>query len=127
MPARDFRGSRVSVVRLDVFSQKKLHEALTGAGYDVSLRTVRRWIEGEATPNSAWERAIVQVIGAQQETPPQPEWLEGLAGDIARKVIAELTTSRENEMGRLIDDLEQRLAQRSEAPPVRTDTADQDG
>ena len=117
----------MSAVRLDVFSQKKLHEALTGAGYDVSLRTVRRWIEGEATPNAVWQRAIVQVIGAQQEKPPEPEWLEGLADGIARKVIAELTTSRADEMRLLIDDLEQRLAQRSEVPPVRTDTADQDG
>ena len=57
-------------MRLDVFSQKKLHEALTGKGYDVSLRTVRRWIEGEAAPNAAWQRAIAEVIGATEKEPP---------------------------------------------------------
>ena len=96
--------------------------------------TVNRWMKGDIGIDKLGllaekldEPITVRFGPEHEETPPEPAWLEGLADGIAGKVIAELTTSRAEEMRRLIDDLEQRLAQRSEAPPVKTDTEDRGG
>ena len=107
-------------------NKREVARELTRRGFDVSGETLNRWVREEREVPQVVERLVLEMYGITEEA-PRPEWAEGLAVDIAGKVIAELTTSRAAEMRRLIDDLEQRLAQRSEAPPVRTDTADQDG
>ena len=57
---------------MDLFSQQRLHAALDEAGYTVSHRTVRRWIEDENyKPDAAWERAIHEVVGITKDAPAE--------------------------------------------------------
>ena len=106
--------------------------AATKLGWD--RKRLYRWMDGSVSPRLSAVDELSRAIGQPltirlgiTKEPPEPTWLEGLADGIAGKVIAELTASREDDLRLLIDDLEQRLAQRFEAPRVRTDTADQDG
>ena len=109
-------------------NRRAVAEEVTARGYRLSGETLNRWVRDEREFPAVVERIVFDLFTiGRDEKPPEPQWLEGLADGIAGKVISELTASRSDEMSRLVDDLEQRLAQRSEAPPVRTDTADQDG
>lgn len=89
---------------MDVFSQKKLFGALHDAGHDVSPRTVRRWVEGDAPPDTAWQQAVLDVLGIQKGTPQldaeglvtlflkrwatadRPKWAKQLTADVIAAV-----------------------------------------
>ena len=86
-------------MRLDLFSQQRLHEALEAGGYKVSHRTVRRWVEGDAIPDAAWTRAILDVMGITKEAAP-PEWAERLEAKVDQLVIGAIVDPEHREVVR---------------------------
>lgn len=118
---------------MSIFEAKALAAALTEAGHSVSERTVQRWKKGDTRPKPQDVAAIRRVVGASENDPLKPAWVEGVEdklGQILNNqdtiIGALIPESRLAQAVELIGRLEQLLPPPGESSPEATPDTGQD-